>query len=280
MYKIGEFAKQGQVTVKALRHYARLGLLRPGWVDRFSGYRYYTEDQLNRLYHILALKDLGFSLEQVKMLLDDNLQMDKLCAMLEMKQAELAERVRLEEERLARVQERLRQIEQVGRAEWIDQPKEYKMEIQLKELPAFTIIGMRYEGKNQNHEISGLWGQFNQRSAEVPCRGDAAYGVCQMLKGVPEGVFEYVAGFPVDPSDPVPAGMVSRTVPARTWAVFEHRGALDTLGATYQHIYQELIPASAYRPTADGLDMEVYTEAFKIGEPDSVMYIYVAVSAR
>lgn len=44
MYKIGEFAKAGQVTVKALRHYASLGLLRPGWVDRFSGYRYYTDD--------------------------------------------------------------------------------------------------------------------------------------------------------------------------------------------------------------------------------------------
>ncbi len=282
MYKIGEFAKAGQVTVKALRYYARLGLLRPGWVDRFSGYRYYTDDQLQRLNRILALKELGFSLEQVKLLLDENLQIDQLRNMLKMKQGELARQMEVERCRLEKVEERLHQIEHEGRAEMFVEGliKENKMEIKLVERDAFIVTGLRYEGKNQNHEISEMWGKFNQRSSEVPCRGDAAYGVCMMLPGAPEGVFEYVAGFPVDATDAVPEGMVSRVVPARTWAVFEHHGALNALGATYQRIYQELIPASDCRPTSDGLDMEVYTDEFKFGEPDSVMYIYVAVQPR
>lgn len=215
-------------------------------------------------------------------MLDENLQIDQLRSMLKMKQSELARQVEVERHRLEKVEERLRQIELEGRAELFveGQAKENKMELKLVERDAFMVTGLRYEGKNQNQEISEMWGKFNQRSAEVPCRGDAAYGVCMMLQGVPEGVFEYVAGFPVDATDVVPEGMVSRTIPARTWAVFEHRGALNTLGATYQHIYQELIPASAYRPTSDGLDMEVYTDTFKFGEPDSVMYIYVAVQPK
>ena len=66
MLKIGDFSKLAQVSVKTLRHYGKLGLLTPAWIDRFTSYRYYTLDQLRRLNRILALKDLGFSLEQVR----------------------------------------------------------------------------------------------------------------------------------------------------------------------------------------------------------------------
>jgi DNA-binding transcriptional MerR regulator len=62
MFKIGEFSKFSQVTVKTLRYYDQIGLLKPAEVDRFTGYRYYSVDQLPRLNRILALKDLGLSL--------------------------------------------------------------------------------------------------------------------------------------------------------------------------------------------------------------------------
>ena len=65
MLKIGDFARLSQVSVVALRHYDEIGLLRPVKVDPFTGYRYYSTDQLPRLNRILALKDLGFSLEQI-----------------------------------------------------------------------------------------------------------------------------------------------------------------------------------------------------------------------
>ena len=64
MLKIGEFSKLAQVSIKTLRYYAELGLLTPGWVDRYTGYRYYTLQQLPRLNRILTLKELGFPLEQ------------------------------------------------------------------------------------------------------------------------------------------------------------------------------------------------------------------------
>lgn len=61
MLKIGEFSKVAQVSVKTLRYYDELGLLRPEWVDRYTGYRYYSLQQLPRLNRILALRELGVS---------------------------------------------------------------------------------------------------------------------------------------------------------------------------------------------------------------------------
>lgn len=63
--KIGEFSVLGRVSVRMLRHYEKRGLLVPAETDSFTSYRYYTLDQLPRLNRIIALKELGFSLEQV-----------------------------------------------------------------------------------------------------------------------------------------------------------------------------------------------------------------------
>ena len=65
MLKIGDFSKLARVSVKTLRHYAQKDLLTPAWIDRFTGYRYYSIHQLSRLNRILALKDIGFSLDQI-----------------------------------------------------------------------------------------------------------------------------------------------------------------------------------------------------------------------
>lgn len=111
MFRIGDFARIAQVSTRALRLYDRLGLLKPAVVDPFTGYRYYTIDQLPRLNRILALNDLGFSLEQIARMLDRDLPALELRGMLRLKQAELEQQARETLERLARVEARLRQIE-------------------------------------------------------------------------------------------------------------------------------------------------------------------------
>jgi len=70
MIKIGDFARLSQVSIVTLRHYDEIGLLTPVAVDTATGYRYYAVAQLTRLNRILALKDLGFSLEQIDQLLE------------------------------------------------------------------------------------------------------------------------------------------------------------------------------------------------------------------
>ncbi|MBC7811584.1 MAG: MerR family DNA-binding transcriptional regulator, partial [Burkholderiales bacterium] len=61
MFKIGDFSKISQVSARMLRHYDDIDLFKPAHIDPFTGYRYYTVDQLPRLNRLLALKDLGLS---------------------------------------------------------------------------------------------------------------------------------------------------------------------------------------------------------------------------
>lgn len=69
MYQIGEFSKICQVSVKTLRYYDKIGVLRPSEVDRFTGYRYYDRAQLEKMLLIQKLKRYGFSLEEIQPLL-------------------------------------------------------------------------------------------------------------------------------------------------------------------------------------------------------------------
>lgn len=66
LYRVGMFAGMNHVTIKALRHYDEQGLLKPAYVDDTSGYRYYTAGQCSVIHHILALRGMGFSLNEIK----------------------------------------------------------------------------------------------------------------------------------------------------------------------------------------------------------------------
>ena len=80
MLKIGEFSKLSRISVRMLRHYDEIGLLKPAQIDRFTDYRYYREDQLPTAGRIAALKEMGFSLADLVRILavyDDREQMEK-----------------------------------------------------------------------------------------------------------------------------------------------------------------------------------------------------------
>src|SRR5215207_9786891 len=89
MFSIGDFASYGRVSVRMLRHYDAIGLLRPARVDEATGYRSYEASQLTRLNRIIALKDLGFTLQQVQEIVDDAVGAEELRGMLRMRRAQL-----------------------------------------------------------------------------------------------------------------------------------------------------------------------------------------------
>ncbi|MGN1025693.1 MAG: helix-turn-helix domain-containing protein, partial [Faecousia sp.] len=70
MLKIGDFSKLSRVSIRMLRHYDEIGLLHPVQIDRESGYRYYSENQLPVAGRITALKDMGFGLADIGEMLD------------------------------------------------------------------------------------------------------------------------------------------------------------------------------------------------------------------
>ena len=123
------------------------------------------------------------------------------------------------------------------------------MELEIKKMPGYKVVGLLYTGKNENQEISALWGQFNERGEELCPRGTkVCYGICRvpgqesLAKGKlsfsgPEEQnagdtpvdFEYVAGVQYKEGQPLPKGTVIREVSECTVAVFKHVGAANTL---------------------------------------------------
>jgi DNA-binding transcriptional MerR regulator len=111
MIRIGEFSRLSQTPVSTLRYYDAVGLLKPVEVDHFSGYRYYTFDQLAHLNRILALKNLEFSLAEITHLLSDDLPAQQVHAMLKSKRAALVDQAQDNHEKVDRLDAWLNQIE-------------------------------------------------------------------------------------------------------------------------------------------------------------------------
>src|SRR5215203_4037055 len=135
MIKIGEFSKLVQVPVATLRYYDQVGLLKPIEVDRFTGYRYYSVGQLPRLHRILALKGLGFSLEQIGAVLDEGLTPEQMRGMLRLRHAQIREQLVDMQSQLVEVEVRLQQIEREEQLSTYD--------VMLKQVPPQLVALVR-----------------------------------------------------------------------------------------------------------------------------------------
>lgn len=71
MYQIGEFSHLCNITIKTLRHYDKIDLLKPSYVDEYSGYRYYDEKQINKILEIKKLQKAGFKLNEIKQIMKE-----------------------------------------------------------------------------------------------------------------------------------------------------------------------------------------------------------------
>jgi len=111
MFKIGEFAAISGISRKMLRHYEQLGLLKPGQTDRFTGYRYYTLEQLQPIERIHTLREAGFTLREVHDVIERDWNVADFKAMLLQKRRDLSDKQRQIGCYLARLEQQLADIE-------------------------------------------------------------------------------------------------------------------------------------------------------------------------
>ena len=139
MFKIGDFAKLARVPVRTLRYYDTIGLLKADTIDYTSGYRYYTARQLPIVNRILALKDLGLSLEQIALVIDGNLSDQDLHGMLRLKKMEIERYLVSEEARIGRIET------------WLARKDEDKetYEIILKNIPPQRVAALSAIAPNE-----------------------------------------------------------------------------------------------------------------------------------
>lgn len=131
-----------QVTVKTLRHYEQMGILLPSEVDNWTGYRYYRLEQMQRLNNIRRLKDMGFSLEEIKELFDEKSHTPRI--------DQLEEKIRACEAEMERLVQRREQLRQM-----VNSQKEInEMEkISIQSLPEIMVASHREVIKN--YEVTG-----------------------------------------------------------------------------------------------------------------------------
>ncbi len=246
--RIGDFARLGQVSVRMLRHYDAMGLLRPAAVDPWSGYRSYTPDQLAVLHRIVALKELGLTLEQVGALLADRVDAAELRGMLRLRRTEVAAELDAARRRLASVEHRLRLIERENTMS--------DVECVIKSLPPRRVAGRRVtigEDQSIGEVVGPLFGTVAQRlSAAGAC---AQTGVA-VYESTDEGMSTLVA---YDYSGSEVDGVQLVDLPAAEQAVCAvHLGATDGIGDAWMNLHSWLL-GRGYRPSAPG--REIYLEA-------------------
>jgi DNA-binding transcriptional MerR regulator len=253
MFSIGDFARHGRVSVRMLRHYDAIGLLRPAYVDPVSGYRSYEAGQLSRLNRIVALKDLGFGLEQVRTILDDKVSVEELRGMLRLRQGELQAQIAADTARLAQVEARLQIIEGEGVMPADD--------IQIKRIPAVRVaeltgVAASFEPQSIGPVIGPLYDELTcgrlERAGLVPTGPGIAY-----YEDSPDGIVVH-AGITVDaePGDHQGVSVVDLPEIARA-ATIVHRGSMDNVMATIQTLAR-WIDAHGYRSA--GYNRELYLE--------------------
>ena len=135
MFQIGEFSQIARVTIDTLRHYDALGLLKPVKVDPFTGYRYYSARQLLSLNRILALKEIGFSLEEIARILQEKLTTDQLRGLLQAQLIRAKTDIQVAQLRQERILTRLNHLNLED-----NMPK---YEITLKPVEKLTVAAMR-----------------------------------------------------------------------------------------------------------------------------------------
>lgn len=260
MFSIGDFAQIGRVSVRMLRHYDAISLLRPAYVDPATGYRSYQAAQLARLNRVVALKGLGFTLVEVQSIVDDEVGPEELRGMLRLRQAELRTRIDADAARLRQVEARLKIIETEGIMPTDD--------IQLKSIPAVRVA-----------EVTGIAADFGPGSISPviqPLYDDLCIaldkaGVTPVgpalawYEVAPDGGVVVHAGLPVAVEPGAHDGFRVTDLPAiETAATIVHRGSMDDVMPTIQALAR-WIEVNGY--TSTGCNRELYLSYGGEAEP-------------
>ena len=152
MFKIGEFSRLTQVSIRMLRHYDEVSLLKPAYIDQETGYRLYSINQIPRLQKIIKLRDLKFSIKEISELLENDNE-DYIAQRLNKKKLELKEEINRKQEIIINID---KVISELGSEE-----ESINFNVSFKSIPSYQIISLREV--IPSYEMEGmLWTKLNK----------------------------------------------------------------------------------------------------------------------
>ena len=224
MFKIGEFSKLSMLTIKALRFYEKEGLLLPAHVDEWSGYRFYEASQLETAATIKALRQLDFSVEEIKahlcgVPLQDALRSKK--AALQQRKTDIAARISI--------------------INYLMEESEMKYQAVIKDIDQ-CIVYSEERVLERYSDVTMLVLESAQECLRLNPGMECAkpdYGFCEYLDGEHKETNMRVRYSQAVTKMGVGNERISfRVLPATKAICIYHKGAYDRLGEAYAYIYR------------------------------------------
>jgi DNA-binding transcriptional MerR regulator len=253
MFSIGEFARLGAVSVRTLRLYDEMELLRPARVDPETGYRAYTPGQLGQLNRILALKELGLSLTQIRRMLA-GITVDELQGMLMLRRAQLETELQAQKNKLLGVEARLRYIATEGTMPADD--------ITIKKIPAIGVVAISTPSPDwENEHIVPAVNQSRVQFDEL--------GIARQVKVAGPFVIFFeqhkdaditvYVGLPVaEPPSELPAPATYRVLPEMEAIVAVRNGPAASIFPVVFHDMTRWASAHGYQPGGPPRDVWIH----------------------
>lgn len=134
MFKIGEFSKLTQVSIRMLRYYDEMGLLKPSKIDLWTNYRMYSVEQIPIINKIKYLRDSGFTIAEIAVILNAGTD-GFLLEQLETKYAEIEQHIQAEREKLEKIER--------AKKELLHSESDLHYHISIKSIPAYQVLSLR-----------------------------------------------------------------------------------------------------------------------------------------
>lgn len=151
MFRIGEFSKLTQVSIRMLRYYDEVGILKPAEIDKWTGYRMYSVEQIPILNRIIYLRDSGFNISEIAIALNksDN---KLLLEQLDKKYAEIIQTIHSQEEKLRKID--------IAKKEILNEKNKMCYNVSIKAIPSYQVLSLRRVIPNYYAEES-LWRELS-----------------------------------------------------------------------------------------------------------------------
>jgi DNA-binding transcriptional MerR regulator/effector-binding domain-containing protein len=262
MFSIGEFAKLGAVSVRTLRHYDEIGLLRPARVDQETGYRAYSAHQLGQLNRIIALKELGLTLAQVRQLLG-GITLEELRGMLTLRRAQLEQELDTFKNQLLGVEARLRYI-----AGEDAMPAD---DIMVKKIPAMGVVAIAAPAPG--FDTKDVVPAVNQSRVQFDQLGIKGTGPFIVFFGDHEGqdVTVYLALPVAEPPAELPAQAAYLVLPEVEAVTAVRNGPAASIFPAVYHDLIQWASAHGYQTSGPGRDVWI-NEVDDISQVDQQVF--------
>ncbi len=231
MIRIGHFSKLGKITIKALRYYDKLGLLKPFHVNQENGYRYYKPEQFERVSEILSLKELGLSLDEIVYIMKSNPTSQDIKKMLKKRYDLIQKNINSEKQMLARINAYLTSIEEDGII---------MNEVVLKELPEVIVASYRtiIPTYDALYQVAPAMGEKMKKQGAVCSKPAYCFNIYHDTEHKEQDIDIEICEAVVE-AKPDKDGLVYKTINGvKTAACIYHKGAYENLGKSYALLFQ------------------------------------------